>query len=46
MNYFHAYIHKYKKRNKTYLEPKKKKKKKQNPLVIQRKTLSGHLLQG
>ena len=25
MNYFHAYIHKYKKRNKTYLEPKKKK---------------------
>ena len=27
MNYFHAYIHKYKKRNKTYLEPKKKKKK-------------------
>ena len=31
MNYFHAYIHKYKKRNKTYLEPKKKKKKKTEP---------------
>ena len=28
MNYFHAYIYKYKKRNKTYLEPKKKKRKK------------------
>ena len=27
MNYFHASIHKYKMRNKTYLEPKKKKKK-------------------
>ena len=25
MNYFHAYIHKYKKRNKTYLEPNKTK---------------------
>ena len=31
MNYFHAYIYKYKKRNKTYLEPKKKKRKKTEP---------------
>ena len=31
MNYFYAYIYKCKKRNKTYLEPKKEKKRKKKP---------------